>query len=197
MPRTRSFNPEQALARAMRLFWEKGYHATSMDDLVKATGVSRYGFYGTFGNKRDLFIKCLTRYAQQRYQSMGVGLEEGSASLDEILGFFEKISGYIDSRVGRLGCMLCSTATELGPHDDEISARVREYFEEIGDLFRNALLNAVARGQVSADIDVDSTAVYLVGVLQGAMAMVRGGVAPDRAKKMFTSALSGMGATVS
>ena len=194
MPRKRTYNPEQALARAMRLFWEKGYNATSMDDLVKATGVSRYGFYGTFGNKRDLFIKCLSRYAQQRYQSMGVGLEEGSASLSEIHAFFDKISGYIDSRVGRLGCMLCNTATELGPHDDEISARVRDYFEEIGDLFRNALLNAVAQGKVSADVDVDSTAVYLVGVLQGAMAMVRGGMAPDRAKKMFTNALSGLGA---
>ena len=194
MPRKRTYNPEQALARAMRLFWEKGYHATSMDDLVKATGVSRYGFYGTFGNKRDLFLKCLSRYAQQRYQTMGVGLEEGSAALPEIHAFFDKIETYIDSRVGRLGCMLCNTATELGPHDDEISARVREFFEEIGDLFRNALLNAVSRGQVSADIDVDSTAIYLVGVLQGAMAMVRGGVDPARTKKMFASALNSLGA---
>ncbi|MDH4316580.1 MAG: TetR/AcrR family transcriptional regulator, partial [Gammaproteobacteria bacterium] len=63
MVRSRAFDPEQALSRAVDLFSSRGYSETSMDDIVKATGVSRYGIYGTFGNKRELFEQALERYA--------------------------------------------------------------------------------------------------------------------------------------
>jgi TetR/AcrR family transcriptional repressor of nem operon len=52
MVRSRNFNPGNALSRAMELFSTRGYSDTSMEEIVKATGVSRYGLYGTFGNKR-------------------------------------------------------------------------------------------------------------------------------------------------
>ncbi len=55
MARTQEFDPNEALDRAVALFWKKGFFDSSMDDLVKATGVSRYGIYGTFGNKREFF----------------------------------------------------------------------------------------------------------------------------------------------
>ena len=55
MPRTREFDPDQALEQALGLFWQRGYADTSMEDLVEVTGVSRYGLYGAFGNKRELF----------------------------------------------------------------------------------------------------------------------------------------------
>ena len=59
MVRTRSFDPSNALAKAVDLFSSKGYAETSMEDIVRATGVSRYGLYGTFGNKRELFEQAL------------------------------------------------------------------------------------------------------------------------------------------
>ena len=55
MVRTREFDPAAALTSAMEIFAARGYTNTSIDDVVKATGVSRYGIYGTFGNKRELF----------------------------------------------------------------------------------------------------------------------------------------------
>ena len=65
MVRTRSFDPSSALAKAVDLFSSKGYSETSMEDIVRATGVSRYGLYGTFGNKRELFEQALDKYADR------------------------------------------------------------------------------------------------------------------------------------
>ena len=65
MVRTRSFDPATALSVAVDVFASKGYAETSMEDLVKATGVSRYGLYGTFGNKRELFEQALERFAER------------------------------------------------------------------------------------------------------------------------------------
>ncbi len=66
MVRTRTFDPSTALSRAVDLFSSKGYADTSMEDIVRATGVSRYGLYGAFGNKQELFEQALERYAEGR-----------------------------------------------------------------------------------------------------------------------------------
>ena len=65
MAREREFDPTTALDQAMLLFWERGFASTSMEDIVDSTGVSRYGIYGTFGNKRELYIASLQRFADR------------------------------------------------------------------------------------------------------------------------------------
>ena len=64
MVRTRTFVPTTALSRAVDLFSSKGYSDTSMEDIVRATGVSRYGLYGAFGNKQELFERSVERDAE-------------------------------------------------------------------------------------------------------------------------------------
>ena len=59
MARPREFDPDEALQTAIDLFWEKGYSDTSVDEVVRRTGVAKYGIYGTFGDKRSLFSKAL------------------------------------------------------------------------------------------------------------------------------------------
>ena len=65
MNRARAFDPATALGQVVDLFSSKGYSDTSMEDIVQATGVSRYGLYGTFGNKRELFEQALEEYAER------------------------------------------------------------------------------------------------------------------------------------
>lgn len=84
MSRVREFNPDEALTKAMGVFWQKGYANTSIDDLVNATGVNRYGLYGEFESKRGLFLACLDLY-QDRVVEMAFGIvEQPSASLNEV-----------------------------------------------------------------------------------------------------------------
>ena len=58
MPRTKQFNEEEILKKAMELFWEKGFHATSIQDLVAHLGINRASLYDTFGGKEELFKKA-------------------------------------------------------------------------------------------------------------------------------------------
>ena len=66
MTRTKEFDPDAALQRALELFWERGYEATSLADLVARLGIARASLYGTFGSKHDLFVKALDRYLEVR-----------------------------------------------------------------------------------------------------------------------------------
>jgi AcrR family transcriptional regulator len=99
MVRTRTFDPSTALTQAVGLFSSKGYADTSMDDIVRATGVSRYGLYGTFGNKRELFEQALDRYAE------GMGLTStmfGLAVLGRTGFSRESLHGIVDSTLASL-----------------------------------------------------------------------------------------------
>ena len=70
MPRPREFDPQSALQTAIQVFGEKGYDDTSVDEVVKRSGVAKYGIYGTFGPKRELFKKVLQQYARDRHQDI-------------------------------------------------------------------------------------------------------------------------------
>ena len=90
MVRTRTCDPGTALSQAVDLLSAKGYSETSMEDLVRATGVSRYGLYGTFGNKRELFEQALEKYADSMGRQAFLRLLEPDASLQHIRAIFEE-----------------------------------------------------------------------------------------------------------
>src|ERR1051325_7825642 len=109
VPRTKAFQPAEALDRAMDLFWRDGYAATGLDQLVRRTGASRYGLYVTFGAKRDLFLAGLERYSQAIMDPMLEPLESAQASAREIRAFFDRVLGLI-RRPGACG----NTSTGCG-----------------------------------------------------------------------------------
>ena len=120
MARTREFDPAQALDKAMTVFWAKGYSDTSMDDLVGATGVSRYGIYGTFGNKRELFEKALDKYADSIGKQSFLRLLEPDTSLADIQRVFEERVADMCALEERRGCLVVHTAMQLAPQDPEL-----------------------------------------------------------------------------
>src|SRR5262245_37413696 len=88
------FDRDDALERAMRLFWAKGYEGTSMSDLTVALGIGRQSLYGAFGGKRELFVACLERYSEHVLERSLFGtLDEpaGSAlaALERVLDAWE------------------------------------------------------------------------------------------------------------
>ena len=128
MPRTKDFEPAEALDRALDQFWRHGYGATGLDELVHRTRASRYGLYATFGGKRDLFLEALERYSQAVMDPMIGALEDPRASAAEIRGFFDRVLGLIRRFGDRRGCLMCNAAFELGPVDSAAARRVRRHF---------------------------------------------------------------------
>src|ERR1700742_3249196 len=70
MPRSKEFDPQRALDKAMHLFWRQGYENTSLDDLLRAMGIARQSLYDTFGDKRALYLQAMARYRDQTNGAM-------------------------------------------------------------------------------------------------------------------------------
>ena len=190
MAREREFDPTHALDQAVALFWERGYSETSMEDLVDTTGVSRYGIYGTFGNKRELFIAALRRYAHVMAVDTRPGLFLPDAGLADLKGFFRAMLERAIGPEAQRGCMICNTAIEIAPHDETIAEAVRGLFDELTSVFATALDNAQQAGEVSKKLDTKATAEVLVGMLQGAAVFARTGTSKARLKRYGDSAMA-------
>ena len=190
MAREREFDPTQALDQAVAMFWERGYSETSMEDLVDTTGVSRYGIYGTFGNKRELFIAALRRYAHVMAVDTTPGLFLPDAGLREIKGFFSAMLKRASGPESQRGCMICNTAIEIAPHDENIAAAVRALFDELTSVFTTALTNAQAAREINESLDPKATAELLVGLLQGAAVFARTGTSKARLQRYVDMAMT-------
>lgn len=175
MVRTRTFDPASALSQAVELFSSRGYSDTSMDDIVKATGVSRYGLYGTFGNKRELFEQALEKYADSMGKTSYLKLLEPEAGLGDIRHIFdERIDAMCTSGENR-GCMLCHTAMELAPHDHEIQGVIQKFLKRMSRAFAIGLENARDKGEVKEDLELREAGEFLTGAVFGLAVLARAG----------------------
>ncbi|WP_282096462.1 TetR/AcrR family transcriptional regulator [Epibacterium ulvae] len=143
MPRKTSFTSEQLSDRALQHFWLNGFHASSMDDLVKATGVSRHGIYSSFGGKKALFLACFERYQQNIVDPSFEVVETPNASLKNVSDYFElQIS--MSERVGLPGpgCFVVNSATEVAPSDPDVMAEVTRHNDRLRQGFATILQNS-------------------------------------------------------
>lgn len=165
----------------MRLFWEKGYADTSMADLVKATGVSRYGFYSEFGDKDALFEKCVAYYARVVINRTLGPLEAPEAGRPELEAYFDNLGHTLHSG-NRKGCLIGNTATAGLVPNEAVAAHVTRHYSRMRAAYYNALANAAREGDIAGD--PDALADFLVGVLNGCLASFRAGV-PDASVEAF------------
>jgi TetR/AcrR family transcriptional repressor of nem operon len=180
MPRPREFEPDTVVEAAMQQFWERGYRATSIEDLVKATGVKPGSIYGAFpGGKHTLFLKSLERYSRLVVPQKLGELEGPHASLAEVRAYFDGLVADLLTPEGRQGCLLVNTAIEKAAEDDEAAAVVRGHLARLERNMAAALENALRRDEVRADLEPASAARVLVATCQGLM--VVGKANPDEA----------------
>ena len=175
MVRTRTFDPSTALTQAVALFSSKGYSETSMEDIVKATGVSRYGLYGTFGNKRELFEAALERYAESMGKQSFLRLLEPDATLEHIRAIFrERVEGICTAQENK-GCLFVHTAMQLAPQDEELRGVLKKFMQRISKAFAIGLESAQEKGEVRADVDIRSAGEMLTGTMFGLVVLGRTG----------------------
>ncbi len=164
MARTKEFDGEQALEDALQVFWEKGYEATSVQDLVKATGVNRASLYQSFGSKRELFLKALERFGScdRNVEHATADVEPG---LDRIRAAL-RMAGEQSAGDVR-GCMIVNAIVERAAQDCEMQAMggaIRQHFE---DFFTEALAEAERRGEIRPGRDHLALARFLTNALFG------------------------------
>jgi len=173
MARTREFDPEDALHRAMGVFWRKGYANTSIEDLVDATGVNRYGLYDEFQSKHGIFLAALDRYREESIGRAIATIEAPGAGLGAIRAFLEGALEHACTEEGRAGCLMTNSAAEVAPYDDQAAHEVEVFRRRLAAAFRGALERARARGELAADAPVERNADFLVGVLHALSVLAR------------------------
>lgn len=174
MPWEKNFDTDLALEQAMKVFWDKGYDATSMTDLTKAMGINKGSLYNAFGGKRALFLKALLKYDLDHRREALAQLE---AMDDPIAAFGMLFDGLIAESLAdqeKKGCLLVNTALELPSHDAEIRAIVTGGLRDFEAFFRRGIEVGQARGEVLGSVDAPTTAKGLLTLVVGFRVLARG-----------------------
>jgi len=151
------YDPDQALEQAMQTFWALGYEAASMQALLGAMGLSKSSLYQRFGDKAQLFERCLRHYCAEQSREMRRRLNAAESPLDFITNSFYAVVDDPEASRARWGCLLMNTATELGATDPALSealqcARYRKVFGKTLDrqpLMVNVLADLALEMEVS------------------------------------------------
>ena len=122
--RPRAFDRDTVLDAAVRVFWEKGYEGTSLDDLTTAMGINRPSIYATFGKKHDLFLAAIDRYAAVQGMAQSAPLREEPNIRDAVAGYFRQIIKTVSSGDGPRGCLIGSVATEVAERDPVVRGKI-------------------------------------------------------------------------
>jgi len=167
MPRAKAFDADEALQKAMQVFWERGYEATSVQDLVQGMGINRFSLYSTFGDKHRLFVAVLERYCDTIVAGLVGELEQSAAGLTDIRRFFTRLVDFFASAKGWRGCLITNTAVELAPHDPQAAAKVQAYVVRLEEAFYRVLVQAQRVRQLAAAHACRDLARFLTGSALG------------------------------
>jgi TetR/AcrR family transcriptional repressor of nem operon len=182
--RPRSFDTEAAVERAMGVFWSRGYHATALPDLLRATKLSRGSLYAAFGDKRSLFLRALDRYVADALTRMDSELAPRSAPVDGLRAYLAGYAERTSGASGRRGCLLVATAMELAGQDAEVNRRVAGFFKAMEARVAIALSRAKTAGKLADGVEPASAARLLVCFVEGLR--VVGKTAPARTTSQAT-----------
>ena len=173
MPRKKQFEIDDALAKAMREFWGRGYHPTSMQDLVDCMGIGRGSIYDTFGSKRGLFMRSLEHYIRIFSATFQETIASASSPSESILNIFEFAIAALVVEGSRDGCFIINTAVELAAHDDEIAEIISGIFRQTEQVFRALIEQGQDNGDVPRSVDAVQTARSLLSLYIGLRILTR------------------------
>lgn len=150
MARPRSFDEAQVLDESMQVFWRQGYEGTSVDDLVRATGLSRSSLYQAFSNKRGVLEASMQHYRDTRVEGMVAILERPNVGIDNLIGFFMQFDSVAREFPERLamGCMITNTVAEMAVVDSALRPTADGYFARLRGAFLSALNSAEELGEI-------------------------------------------------
>jgi TetR/AcrR family transcriptional regulator, copper-responsive repressor len=152
--RPRAFEPETALSRAMDVFWQDGFAATSLDDLSAATGLNRPSLYGAFGDKRALYLQAYRQYRKRVNEEFAPLFQARAplrAKLRRIL--IAALELYLSGEEGPRGCFTVLTTSSDAVADPEVRALVAEAIDSTDRAFGRLFADARAAGELPAGAD--------------------------------------------
>ncbi|WP_395397812.1 TetR/AcrR family transcriptional regulator [Novosphingobium sp. BL-8A] len=174
MARPREFDRDTALQKAIGVFWQKGFAATSTDDLKDAMGIGRQSLYNAFGDKRQLYVEALRTY--QRW-STSEHIRRLDTPASPVAGIEDLLVGLIaeddDRRV--LGCMGVGSVNEFGASDTELNALREVVAPILQEKVRARILEGQRAGEIDDTLDADEAASFVQMTMTGLQTAARAG----------------------
>jgi TetR/AcrR family transcriptional repressor of nem operon len=173
MARTKVFDKQEVLDRAMNLFWKKGYNATSAQDLVDHLGISRSSLYDTFGDKHSLFVKALKQYRINRVDPI-LRLQNSVEDPEACIRlFFESVKEEAVGENSSKGCFVVNSAVELAPVDSEIAAIANAIMRDTEEALCRVIKNGQDIGVFTTNQSARSLARFVFNALNGLRVTVK------------------------
>lgn len=174
--RPREFDEMEALSKIMQLFWENGYEATGLSDILKATGLGKASLYSAYGNKHAMYLKALAHYESLMVDSAVQALcHVGHPANDRLKGFLSAPLEAVRQNNDRRGCFLCNAAADRSALDDDTAALVRRGYEKMQTGLETAIADL---GKPFTEDQIVESATLALSVYSGLRIMARSGV-PD------------------
>lgn len=168
MSRHKEFNPDVAMQEALETFWERGYAATSVNDLLGEMGLNRGSLYGTFGDKKQLFLSVLDKYYEQSAGAIRELLERPGASAKKSLRtLVAHVATDSCGEKGRRGCLAAKAAMELAPHDKDVAAWVKRFHRRNVSLIARVIERGQRAGEISRRLHANDAARFILNSLAG------------------------------
>jgi TetR/AcrR family transcriptional repressor of nem operon len=168
MARKKEYNREDILDLATNLFWQKGFKATSMSELVKATGLNKYSMYEEFGSKDGLFKEAIFTYINKIQKDNIALLSKEPLGLSNIEGFLLNRINYATSKESK-GCMVINTLAEKESISQEIFADIEMILFNYEEEVLRCLQSAQDIGDISASKDLNILAKYILNFSTGVL----------------------------
>ncbi len=195
MARPRAFDHDQVLESARQVFWRHGLHATSVEDLSRATGLGQSSLYNAFGSKDKLFAACLDTYLANAQRRDSELLEDTSAGVVErVEALLNTIATEEAERTASgdpRGCLAVNTLAELAD-DPEAAVTVARITKDTATrlaLLADVLRLGQASGEVTTEVSADGLAAYLNAAIAGVRISSQGGASRETIAEIITTAL--------
>ena len=188
--RPRAYDPETAMAQAMAVFWNAGYAATSLDDLVAATGMNRPSLYGAFGDKHTLYRTLLHRYRRIARDGMKNALRYDLPIRPALHRVYQSaLALYLPRSAKQRGCFLIGTAVTESVNDAQVRKDLAEGLDEIDDAFEARLRAAREAGEISRSLDPATLAKMASAALYSLAIRARTGTSRASLERFADSAI--------
>lgn len=193
MARTKAFDREEVLQKAIQVFWKKGYNGTSMQDLVDSMGINRGSMYATFGDKHSLYLEALKTYLKHERKGLFGLLND----IPSVLESFDKLLDVIIQSSledpEQKGCFMNNSTSELIAVDQEVRVLACDNKEFLVKRFTEMMKNGQEAGEVRTDMKASELASFFYTSMLGLRMDAKGSPDPNSlisSKKIILSALS-------
>jgi AcrR family transcriptional regulator len=187
--RPREFDVDDALAAALRVFWQKGYEGTSLTDLTDAMGITRPSLYAAFGNKESLFRKALDLYEREKLAYIGEALAAPTSRevAERLLrGALEMQTSECEPR----GCLRVISSVTCGSEAESVKADLQARRASSQQALLDRMERAKAEGDLPASTDVAGITNYLLAILQGMAVQAGNGASKEQVERVVRTSLA-------